>query len=67
MSYYAEQLPAEQFIRIYRSYLVAVTKINVLTESHLEVPGQTLPIGRKYQNQVFGQLKVRHLLRSPQA
>ncbi|MVM34551.1 response regulator [Spirosoma sp. HMF4905] len=67
ISYYEELLPAEQFIRIHRSFLVAVSKIKVIAESRLEVPGQTLPIGRNYKYQVFEQLQVKHLLRPPQA
>ena len=63
IGYYEELLPAEQFIRIHRSFIVAAAKIKVITESRLEVPGQTLPIGRNYKNQVFEQLQVRRLLR----
>jgi DNA-binding LytR/AlgR family response regulator len=63
IGYYEELLPAEQFIRIHRSFIVAVAKIKVITESHLDIPGQTLPIGRNYKQQVFEQLQVRHLLR----
>lgn len=63
ISYYEELLPSEQFIRIHRSFIVAMTHIRVLTETQLEMPGQTLPIGRHYKQQVFDRLQVRSLLR----
>ncbi|CAN5414349.1 LytTR family DNA-binding domain-containing protein [soil metagenome] len=63
ISYYEELLPDEQFIRIHRSFIVAMTQIQALTETQLEVPGQTLPIGRNYKQQVFDRLQVRSLMR----
>ncbi|GAB3918304.1 LytR/AlgR family response regulator transcription factor [Larkinella terrae] len=64
LGYYEELLPREQFLRIHRSFIVAKTKIISLTESRIEVPGQTLPIGRHYKQQVFDHLQVRDLMRS---
>ena len=63
IGYYEERLPNEQFLRIHRSFIVAVAQIKVITETRLEVPGQSLPIGRNYKQQVFERLPVRHLLR----
>jgi DNA-binding LytR/AlgR family response regulator len=64
LGYYEELLPKEQFLRIHRSFLVAKAKIVSMTESRIEVLGQTLPIGRHYKQQVFEQLQVRELLRT---
>lgn len=63
IGYYEELLPAEQFVRIHRSFIVAVAKIRTIAENRIDVPGQTLPIGRNYKQQVVDQLQVRHLLR----
>ena len=63
ISYYEELLPDEPFIRIHRSFIVAMAQIQALTETQLEVPGQTLPIGRNYKQQVFDRLQVRSLMR----
>ena len=63
ISYYEELLPSEQFIRIHRSFIVAIAQIRVITETHLELPGQTLTIGRNYKQQVFERLQVRRLMR----
>ena len=63
IAYYEELLPQEQFIRIHRSYLVAVAKIEAISESRIEVMGRELVIGGNYKQLVFDRLKVRQLLR----
>lgn len=40
-SYYEELLPNDQFLRVHRSFVVGTAHINALTETRLEVPGQT--------------------------
>ena len=62
ISYYEELLPKDRFLRVHRSFMVAVAKIDAITEKHLDVGGQHLAIGRSYKQQVFQQLQVRPLL-----
>ena len=64
LGYYEELLPPELFLRIHRSFMVAKAKISAITETRIEVPGQTLPIGRHYKQQMFEQLQLRGLLRT---
>ncbi|MFD2935494.1 LytR/AlgR family response regulator transcription factor [Spirosoma flavum] len=45
-------LPANQFVRIHRSFIVAVSGITSYTPRHVEIGGQELPIGRLYQKDV---------------
>lgn len=63
IGYYEELLPADQFLRIHRSFIVAIAKIRAITDSQIEVPGQTLPIGRYYKQAVFERLQLKYLLR----
>jgi DNA-binding LytR/AlgR family response regulator len=52
-----EKLPAGQFIRIHKSYIVSVKKIDALEGNQLEVSGELLPVGKNYRNavaRVFG-------------
>ncbi len=63
MGYYEELLPNEQFLRIHRSFIVAMGKIEAISDSHIHLPGQRLAIGRHYKQQVFERLQVRHLIR----
>jgi len=45
-----KDLPALNFIRIHRRYLVAVNKIDTVRGNMISVVGQNLPIGRTYQS-----------------
>lgn len=45
-------LPDHAFVRIHRSFIVAVDKITAYTPTHIEVAGQELPIGRLHQKEV---------------
>lgn len=51
-------LPAPQFVRIHRSFVVALDKITAYTPTHVEVAGQELPVGRLYQKEVERMLRV---------
>ncbi len=51
-------LPETYFVRIHRSFIVAVDKINAYTPTHVEIGNQELPIGRLYQKDVGRALKV---------
>ena len=43
-------LPSQQFKRIHRSFIIALSKINSYTSEEVEVNGVALPIGREYRN-----------------
>jgi DNA-binding LytR/AlgR family response regulator len=47
-----EMLPENQFIRIHRSFIVAIQKVTAYTQHHIEVGDQELPIGRLYRHQL---------------
>jgi DNA-binding LytR/AlgR family response regulator len=46
------ELPTSRFIRIHRSYLVAIDKIEAISSNSLILNGQALPIGRNYRSSV---------------
>ncbi|QZT37792.1 LytTR family DNA-binding domain-containing protein [Halosquirtibacter xylanolyticus] len=48
-----ETLPADQFIRIHKSYIVSIPSIETLEGNMLEVGGQKLPIGKSYKSSVM--------------
>ena len=60
ISYFEEKLPEDQYIRIHRSFIVPVNKIESFSASAIEVPGKELPIGRMYKNQVLAVLNELH-------
>ena len=45
-------LPANLFLRIHRSYIVAINKIEAFTNHDVEISGQEIPIGRLYAHQL---------------
>lgn len=48
-----KSLPEKQFLRIHRSYIVAISKITAFTNYDIEIGKEELPIGRMYKNQVL--------------
>ncbi|HYQ59323.1 MAG TPA: LytTR family DNA-binding domain-containing protein, partial [Draconibacterium sp.] len=53
-----EKLPDGGFIRIHKSFIVSLSKIEAFTSTSIEVPGKELPIGRSYKNAVHEVLQV---------
>ena len=52
-----EKLPDNGFMRIHKSFIVSLTKIEAFTSNSIDVPGKELPIGRSYKNSVLEALK----------
>lgn len=44
-----EQLPADKFIRIHNSFIVALNAIDVVQKNEVEIKGTSLPIGDTYK------------------
>jgi len=53
MTNMVEKLPDADFMRIHKSYIVSLSKIEAFTSTTIEVPGKELPIGRSYKNAVL--------------
>lgn len=51
-----EKLPSEQFLRIHKSYIISVNKIEAFTANTIEIQNKELPIGRSYKNVVLNLL-----------
>lgn len=52
-----ELLPPDQFLRIHRSYLVSIGKIDSFTADDIQIGKKELPIGRMYHHEVNKALK----------
>lgn len=57
ISYLAEKLPKQQFMRIHRSYIISLTKISAFNNIMVEIMGRELPIGRNYRSQSLEALR----------
>lgn len=53
ISYLEQRLPSGQFLRIHRSYIVAVNKITAFSSINIEINEIELPIGRSYKQFVM--------------
>jgi len=49
MKYLAELLPAENFVRIHRSYLVNKSFISTITRNNIQIGEEVIPIGENYR------------------
>jgi DNA-binding LytR/AlgR family response regulator len=53
ISYLEESLPGNNFLRIHRSFIVAINKIDAYSACDIEIGKTQLPIGRNYKNEVL--------------
>lgn len=56
MALMEEKLPTEDFLRIHKSYIIPIGKIEAFTANTIEINGKELPIGRNYKNAVLNSL-----------
>ncbi|HTL08535.1 MAG TPA: LytTR family DNA-binding domain-containing protein [Chitinophagaceae bacterium] len=47
-----EVLPADLFLRVHRSYIIAIDKVAAFTNHDIEIAGMEIPIGRLYAQQL---------------
>lgn len=50
------KLPAEKFLRVHRSYIIAIEKINVLDENTVLIGDKTIPVGKSYKDAFMNRL-----------
>ncbi|MCB0644018.1 MAG: response regulator transcription factor [Phaeodactylibacter sp.] len=46
---FMEELPAEQFVRIHRSFAVALQAVTAFNQTEVQVQGTSLPLGQSYR------------------
>jgi two-component system LytT family response regulator len=56
-----EQLPAEKFIRIHNSYIVALDAIDVIQKSEVSIGSVSLPIGDTYRKPFKDFIEKKHI------
>jgi len=50
------KLPASKFLRVHRSYIIPIDKINVLDENTVLIGDTTIPIGKSYKDTFMARL-----------
>ncbi|MEM8895272.1 MAG: LytTR family DNA-binding domain-containing protein, partial [Bacteroidota bacterium] len=56
ISYMEHKLPENQFIRVHRSFIVAIDKVEAFSATDIEMGKHHIPIGRNYKNEVTSTL-----------
>lgn len=55
---FMKKLPESQFVRIHRSYAVAVQYIKSYNQSEVEIADLQLPIGVSYREELMSRLNI---------
>lgn len=56
ISYIEQKLPEDCFLRIHRSYIVPVGRVEAFSSNHVEIGGKEIPIGRNYKSEAMSAL-----------
>jgi DNA-binding LytR/AlgR family response regulator len=53
----AQKLPAKEFLRVHRSYIVPVTRIDHISKSKIKIADKEIPIGISYSDSFFAAME----------
>jgi two-component system LytT family response regulator len=57
ISYFADLLPEKRFLRVHRSFIVAIDKVTAIESSRLRILDDLIPIGRQFKVSAADRLK----------
>lgn len=57
LKYFEENLPENQFIKIHKSFIVAIGKIEKTDSNEVLISGKNLPLGNTYRNEFFKKIE----------
>ncbi len=52
------KLPADKFMRVHRSYIIALDKVSVMDESTVVINDKTIPIGKSYKDVFMNRINL---------
>ncbi|MEI6946880.1 LytTR family DNA-binding domain-containing protein [Paraflavisolibacter sp. H34] len=53
LKYFEDFLPGNEFVRIHRSYIVPVSKLNTITKKEVTIGGHAMPVSDNYRDRLF--------------
>ncbi|MGC1514481.1 MAG: response regulator, partial [Maribacter sp.] len=53
-----EKLPTNLFVRVHRSFIVNITKLDVVSDKHVEIGRKVIPLGRSHKEFLLLRLKM---------
>ena len=54
----SEQLPASLFIRVHRSFVINISRLDVVAESHIEIKRKVIPVSKTYREILLKRIKT---------
>jgi len=51
-----QMLPSDNFVRVHKSYIVAMDKIESIERNIIIIAGQRISVGKSYQNEFYRRL-----------
>ena len=54
-----EMLPLTDFMRVHRSFIVQLSKIDKVDGEIIEINGRTIPVSRTYLGELYERLKIK--------
>ncbi|APQ15981.1 LytR/AlgR family response regulator transcription factor [Maribacter hydrothermalis] len=53
-----EKLPSTSFVRVHRSYIINISKLDVLADGHLEIGRKVIPIGKSHKGLLLNRIRT---------
>jgi len=53
-----EKLPKSSFIRVHRSFIINISKLDVLADGHLEIGRKAIPIGKSHKELLLSRIRT---------
>tara|TARA_R110000765_G_scaffold399734_1_gene494502 strand:- start:4401 stop:5135 length:735 start_codon:yes stop_codon:yes gene_type:complete len=53
-----ERLPKSSFVRVHRSFIINISKLDVLADGHLEIGRKVIPIGKSYKELLLNRIRT---------
>ena len=53
-----EKLPTSSFIRVHRSFVVNISKLDFVTDGYLEIGRKVIPLGKSYKEMLMSRIQA---------
>tara|TARA_R110002051_G_scaffold91370_2_gene160692 strand:+ start:11259 stop:11993 length:735 start_codon:yes stop_codon:yes gene_type:complete len=53
-----EKLPSASFVRVHRSFIINISKLDVLADGHLEIGRKVIPIGKSHKELLLNRIRT---------
>jgi len=53
-----EKLPSSHFVRVHRSYMINISRLDTVTEDHLEINKKSIPLSKSYKEILLSRIQT---------